>query len=1075
VNAPLQPPVVKLLTRLAATLALCVALLPAAVYWLHLRSNVYERLDESLHYQALVLEQFIAAQPQQWDLASDRLRSLVERHASPGTRVTVSKTGGERLLESGEPLAGPALSRQRTLHCFGQPVGQIDIDKAIAGELLTGMPLLFGSLIMAWLIWGPLRRLPQRALADAEAALQARDQYQRALLDNFPFMVWLKDNESRFLAVNARFAAAFGQPSAASLLGQTDALITTPELAAAYRADDLAVLASGQPKRVEELIETGGACRWFETYKSPLSLDGKVIGTVGYARDITEDKLAADALRDSEDRFRRILQEVDSIAMQGYSADGTTRFWNPASEKLYGYSAAEAIGSNLLELIIPQEMRPSVRQAIEAMGRSGVATPPQELLLQHKDGSRVAVFSSHVVLQAPGRAPEFFCIDVDLAERNRADAELERHRYHLEELVELRTAELAEAKEGAEAASRAKSTFLANMSHEIRTPMNAILGLTYLLLQEITDSRQRAQLGKVNDAAQHLLGIINDVLDLSKIEVGRLTLEETDFSLLEVIDDTLNLLDERIRAKGLHLRRQIDPAIPACLRGDPLRLGQVLLNFVSNAVKFSERGNISVRARLVESVGTTALLRLEVADQGVGLSSEQQARLFQPFVQADQSTTRKYGGTGLGLAICQRLATLMHGEVGVCSEPGVGSTFWLNVRLQRPQAGAPALAGDLPAAADRSAAQASVQPLPADQIRRPHYRNLRLLLVEDDLVNQEVARALLLAVGLQVDVVGNGAQAVERLRATEPGSADDYALVLMDMQMPVMDGPEATRLIRQLPGRGLLPIVALTANAFDDDRQRCLEAGMNDHLAKPTNPTRLYEMLLRWLPATAEEPATTAERPAPAADTTPLALALADIAGLDVDFGKEAAGGDLTFYVRLLRMFANNHGDDVERLRAKVLAGELADARRLAHTLKGIAATIGAEPLRERAAALELAIREQATAARLETAIDALAGELHPLVTAIQRLEAERQPPALQAAPSPLLEVLEQLEALLADDDTRATDLWYESADRLRTALGPLASRLEEQITNFRFHQALHTLRRARQARQLQGSPTAGG
>jgi two-component system sensor histidine kinase/response regulator len=174
-----------------------------------------------------------------------------------------------------------------------------------------------------------------------------------------------------------------------------------------------------------------------------------------------------------------------------------------------------------------------------------------------------------------------------------------------------------------------------------------------------------------------LLNVINDVLDFSKIEVGRLTLEETDFSLLEVIDDTLNLLDERIRAKGLHLRRQIDPAIPACLRGDPLRLGQVLLNFVSNAVKFSERGNISVRARLVESVGTTALLRLEVADQGVGLSSEQQARLFQPFVQADQSTTRKYGGTGLGLAICQRLATLMHGEVGVCSEPGVGSTFWL--------------------------------------------------------------------------------------------------------------------------------------------------------------------------------------------------------------------------------------------------------------------------------------------------------------------------------------------------------------------------------------------------------------
>ncbi len=938
-TSPIQQPMVTLLTRLAAALALVAALLPSAVYLLYVRASVSEQLNESLRFQTLLLEEFIASQPQQWDLVSDRMRSLLDRHASPLSRYQVRNLADEILIDSASAIAAPTLSRSQPLHSFGQPVGRLIIEKGIARELTLGLPLLAASLLIAWLIWNPLRRLPLRALAAAEAALAARDQYQRALLDNFPFMVWLKDTESRFLTVNQRFADTLGQPSAESLVGKTDFDIAASEVAEARRADDRAVLASGQARRIEEAIETAGEQRWLETYKSPVSVDGKLIGTVGYARDVTESKRAADALRESEERFRRVLHEVDSIALQGYLADGTTRFWNAASEKLYGYSAEEAIGKNLLDLIIPPEMRATVKQAIAEMQQSGIVIPPGELSLLRKDGSRVAVFSSHVLIATPGRPAEMFCIDVDLTERNHAASELAQHRHHLEELVHTRTAELAEAKEAAEAANRAKSTFLANMSHEIRTPMNAIIGLTHLLLQELDQPRQRVQLAKVSEAAQHLLGIINDILDLSKIESGRLQLDESEFSLRWVMEHTLGMLGERSRAKGLQVQLAVDPAIPDQLHGDSLRLGQILLNFLSNAVKFSDHGRIAVRARLVEQQGTTVSLRLEVEDQGIGISKEQQAHLFHPFSQADQSTTRKYGGTGLGLAICKRLAAMMGGHTGVVSNAGSGSLFWATVQLARTAGDDQALVGQATPHAAMAIGRFTAQRLAS------RHRGTRLLLAEDDLLSQEVMREVLLAVGLAVDAVGDGQQAIDRLAAAAPGSSDDYALVLMDMQMPVIDGLAASRAIRQLPGRALLPIVAITANAFAEDRQRCLDAGMNDHLAKPVSPEELYAALLRWLPETAARPESHESGRLPMAD----------------------------------------------------------------------------------------------------------AGEQMPLDP--QRRQTDR---------IRTQHILMQLEALLAEDDTRACDLWYESAALIEAHLGAVAKRIGNEIDHFDFPKALKTLRQAK-------------
>ncbi len=383
-------------------------------------------------------------------------------------------------------------------------------------------------------------------------------------------------------------------------------------------------------------------------------------------------------------------------------------------------------------------------------------------------------------------------------------------------------------RDDAQGANRAKSAFLANMSHEIRTPLNAIVGLNYLMRRDGVSPEQAARLDKIDSASQHLLSIIDDVLDLSKIEAGRVQLESTNFHLSSILDNVHSIIAESAREKGLAVRVDGD-AVPPWLRGDPTRLRQALLNFAGNAVKFTHTGSITLGARLLEDDASGLLVRFSVEDTGIGIASEHLPRLFQVFEQADPSITRKFGGTGLGLAITQRLAQLMGGECGVHSEPGAGSRFWFTARLQRGH-------GAVPVATLDAATNAE------EQLRRGH-RGARILLAEDNEVNREVALAMLHGVGMNVDIAADGREALNKVRTGR------YDLVLMDMQMPEMGGLEATQAIRALPGWRDRPILALTANAFQEDRLACEAAGMNDFIAKPMDVGALYSALLRWLEA----------------------------------------------------------------------------------------------------------------------------------------------------------------------------------------------------------------------------------
>ncbi|MDP3539994.1 MAG: PhnD/SsuA/transferrin family substrate-binding protein [Azonexus sp.] len=537
-------------------------------------------------------------------------------------------------------------------------------------------------------------------------------------------------------------------------------------------------------------------------------------------------------LQESEKRFELAVEGAEEGIWDTDLVTGQM-YHSPRMREMLGYTEQELPASNeAWEAIMHPEDLATLWKRITDHYKSPDHDYRNTVRMRHRDGSwRWILSRGRASRDANGRAIRFTGTHMDVTERMQAEAELTRHRDHLEELVGERTAALSIAKEAAESASRAKSTFLANMSHELRTPMNAIMGMTDLALRRATDTRQIDQLNKVTIASRHLLAVINDILDISKIEAERLRLEQIDFQLGSILENLRSLLGQTASEKALAFTVEIpDGLARQTLRGDPLRLGQILINLAGNAIKFTAAGSVAVHVLPSEETAHDLLLRIEVRDTGIGISAEDQKRLFTAFEQADGSTTRKYGGSGLGLAICRRLAQMMGGNIGVESQVGAGSTFWFTARLEK---------------AAKPAGSMSEQPTASAEAQiRAHFTGTRVLLVEDEPINQEVSQGFLEEVGLRVDLAENGLEAVEMARDV------DYALILMDMQMPRMNGIEATRAIRALPGREKTLILAMTANAFEEDRQRCLDAGMKDHIGKPVDPDQLFETLLKWLSQT---------------------------------------------------------------------------------------------------------------------------------------------------------------------------------------------------------------------------------
>jgi two-component system sensor histidine kinase/response regulator len=898
------------------------------------------------------------------------------------------------------------------------------------------------------------------------------------------------------------------------------------------------------------------------------SRDSHVIGAVLVFRDVTkeyaleaEQKLLHQSLEDQQFYTLSVLESnVDALLTT--DRQGILTDVNPQMASLTGCTREELIGTPFSKYFTDSQR---AQAGIDGALIDAKITE-YELTARARDGKQTPVaFNGATYFDREHRLLGVCGAARDITERMRLDQVLVQSRHELEL-----------AKLAAEKASQAKSEFLSSMSHEIRTPMNAIIGMSHLALRTELTVRQSNYIRKIQGAGRHLLNIINDILDIAKIEAGKMTVEHIEFDLDTVLDTVSGLIADKTTDKGLEFVIDVGPSVPARLVGDPLRLGQVLINLSNNAVKFTEHGEVAITVRIQHETDHDVLLYCTVQDTGIGMSKEQQVGLFQNFSQADNSVTRKFGGTGLGLSISKKMAELMGGGVGVESEPTIGSTFWFTARLGKCStqphkrvlsadlAGKRMLVVDDNASArlvlhglltgmnfsveDAASGQAGLDAVvqadssgtPFDVVfldwqmpgmdgteaaarikaldlrHRPRMimvtafgredviqgaqeagiedvlikpvhvsvlfdsvarvldpagvespdqaqdivggaafeqvgtiAGARVLLVEDNELNQAVALELLREAGLVVDLAENGQVALERLAAAK------YDLVLMDMQMPVMDGITATVEVRKQPALSALPVVAMTANAMQVDRDRCLAAGMNDHIAKPIEPEDLWKALVKWI-----APRQSGELAMPKHPVMPEELELpSDIDGLDMVSGLRRVLGKKQVYLSMLRRYVAGQKTVVVDIYNALMRDDPAVAERLAHTLRGASGTIGATGVQQLAAELEDAIKQHLPREEIEAHLATVRAPLETLVTQLSdKLPPEKDAVANTVDSQRLRLVCDQLMELLRESDSEAADVFDVNADLLGAAFPAQFSAMATAIRSFDFPTTLGTL-----------------